>query len=526
MTTDDSACAVCGWERSPDSIHCGPCDDLGTAEQDALTRLRLHLAARLDALPKPRWYEGDEKINTDDVVEYTQAVHCSKTTGTVKMKVTPMVYPPQSERTDHGSGMRREPPPTTAGTAELLYPCDRCGKLQTKAEGGTVFTFCDECWNKRREPPPPEAATCPRCKGRGAEQYAIAADSFVSAPCAACNGTGKRVAARIGPPLLLDENERLRQHANWIDETIAPTRYTDEAQHVCVRRLRRERIEYADRACSAEAARDQLRAELERLRSDLDNAGRGYERRVASEAALREERDQIAAELAAARREWAAADCRLTAAQKIWKDNERSRADSRDAEWRQAVAVERERAEKSATELADARLLLEGYSTKSAELEDLLAKRGEELRHARAELTATRAQIEAAEDVLSGDNADMRFPTEASLADVVKLVIEERDAARRERDEAADKALTADAKRGLAERELAECNDALTTRRALCDELRKAEARLLERVESMGRVVTVVRRELAKPDLGDRLWAAVRTRLNEYDNATQMKRRA
>lgn len=30
-----------------------------------------------------------------------------------------------------------------------VHPCDTCGKLRTKAEGGTVFTLCDECWNRR-----------------------------------------------------------------------------------------------------------------------------------------------------------------------------------------------------------------------------------------------------------------------------------------------------------------------------------------------------------------------------------------
>jgi len=29
-----------------------------------------------------------------------------------------------------------------------IYPCDDCGKLRSKNEGGTTFTACDECWNK------------------------------------------------------------------------------------------------------------------------------------------------------------------------------------------------------------------------------------------------------------------------------------------------------------------------------------------------------------------------------------------
>ena len=35
-----------------------------------------------------------------------------------------------------------------SGAGETLYPCVDCGTLRTKAEGGTTFTVCDECWEK------------------------------------------------------------------------------------------------------------------------------------------------------------------------------------------------------------------------------------------------------------------------------------------------------------------------------------------------------------------------------------------
>lgn len=38
---------------------------------------------------------------------------------------------------------------------ERVYLCEDCGKPRTKSEGGTVFTVCDECWDKhygRRSP--------------------------------------------------------------------------------------------------------------------------------------------------------------------------------------------------------------------------------------------------------------------------------------------------------------------------------------------------------------------------------------
>jgi hypothetical protein len=36
-----------------------------------------------------------------------------------------------------------------------IYPCQRCGKLRSKDEGGTVFTVCDECWDATTPPPGP-----------------------------------------------------------------------------------------------------------------------------------------------------------------------------------------------------------------------------------------------------------------------------------------------------------------------------------------------------------------------------------
>lgn len=37
---------------------------------------------------------------------------------------------------------------------EELYPCASCGELRTKAEGGTTFTVCDECWDKHYKSSP------------------------------------------------------------------------------------------------------------------------------------------------------------------------------------------------------------------------------------------------------------------------------------------------------------------------------------------------------------------------------------
>jgi len=31
--------------------------------------------------------------------------------------------------------------------SERIYPCDQCGKMRSKDEGGTIFTVCDDCWS-------------------------------------------------------------------------------------------------------------------------------------------------------------------------------------------------------------------------------------------------------------------------------------------------------------------------------------------------------------------------------------------
>ena len=36
---------------------------------------------------------------------------------------------------------------------ERIYPCADCGLLRSKAEGGTVFTVCDDCWDNKHPIP-------------------------------------------------------------------------------------------------------------------------------------------------------------------------------------------------------------------------------------------------------------------------------------------------------------------------------------------------------------------------------------
>ena len=55
------------------------------------------------------------------------------------------------------------PPPvgTAGGDEGRVYPCEKCGKVRTKAESGTTFTVCDACWDLKRPTKEEVADTIP-----------------------------------------------------------------------------------------------------------------------------------------------------------------------------------------------------------------------------------------------------------------------------------------------------------------------------------------------------------------------------
>lgn len=40
-----------------------------------------------------------------------------------------------------------------------IYPCERCGVMRSRNEGGTVFTVCDKCWTATTSRPAVERIT-------------------------------------------------------------------------------------------------------------------------------------------------------------------------------------------------------------------------------------------------------------------------------------------------------------------------------------------------------------------------------
>lgn len=69
-----------------------------------------------------------------------------------------------------------------------IYPCADCGKMRSKAEGGTTFTFCDECWDKHYG----EDKPCETCGGSG--QLPTIKDWL---DCPDCNGRGWVLAGEV-----------------------------------------------------------------------------------------------------------------------------------------------------------------------------------------------------------------------------------------------------------------------------------------------------------------------------------------
>jgi hypothetical protein len=45
------------------------------------------------------------------------------------------------------------PVPPSAPSDERIYPCLTCDAMRTKAEGGTTFTYCEECMKRVNQPP-------------------------------------------------------------------------------------------------------------------------------------------------------------------------------------------------------------------------------------------------------------------------------------------------------------------------------------------------------------------------------------
>lgn len=78
---------------------------------------------------------------------------------------------------------------STTDKDEPIYPCADCGVMRSKAEGGTTFTVCDDCWDKGmhfnrikpdiKDEAPEEAATPIQTPVRFEHGFVIDADDEI-----------------------------------------------------------------------------------------------------------------------------------------------------------------------------------------------------------------------------------------------------------------------------------------------------------------------------------------------------------
>lgn len=100
-----------------------PLPAVGTASGDLTERIDA-MAKRLAAIPRAVWLEAVD--DNDERVAYRAIAAQLVIEADSSLAVG------------------------TANAAGKTWPCEKCGKPRTKAEGGTTFTVCDACWDDNR----------------------------------------------------------------------------------------------------------------------------------------------------------------------------------------------------------------------------------------------------------------------------------------------------------------------------------------------------------------------------------------
>jgi hypothetical protein len=114
---------------------------------------------------------------------------------------------------------------------EAIYPCADCGVMRTKDEGGTTFTVCDKCWDKKHKPSPeaecnhdyvisPEEGIlhCTRCGRNTDKECGPAPEARVDWEkelemfCAEIHDLGMRDEART-----ISEEDSEYEYKKWVD---------------------------------------------------------------------------------------------------------------------------------------------------------------------------------------------------------------------------------------------------------------------------------------------------------------------
>ena len=123
------------------------------AARERAARLREALEAAREAL----WNDWHNKprIGTEDVVaQIDRALSAHPEPAPAKSPIDMCVAcdEPRWQHSPKTHTHEFAAPEATGATGPTdegrIYPCDRCGTMRTKDEGGAVFTVCDECWDR------------------------------------------------------------------------------------------------------------------------------------------------------------------------------------------------------------------------------------------------------------------------------------------------------------------------------------------------------------------------------------------
>lgn len=154
---------------------------------------------------------------------------------------------------------------------DRIYPCNRCGVMRSKDEGGTVFTVCDDCWEKTM----PLPAVVDETARLRAEVERLARERDEWKECAARTGTERRSdemaaiheADSLRAKLAAAEKERdeWRDTCQAISDLFDPLHH--EAQPYSALMVARAAKEAHS---SVRDDRDRLAAELQAVREELE----------------------------------------------------------------------------------------------------------------------------------------------------------------------------------------------------------------------------------------------------------------
>jgi hypothetical protein len=191
-----------------------------------------------------------------------------------------------------------EPRANTIGGIPLdeTWPCDKCGRPMTKAQGGTTFTVCDECWPVSGEPERRQSAVQEHwCEGRNANR------PWSRESCSVCKevpgwrgepeGEVPRVCSDCGKPLAPWQHdgccaekppsapsaERLKQAAKYCSERISRgwkmQAITEDDQEDFIFDALEKELRAAESALAAAGdVANRLSAEVESMTKERDQA--------------------------------------------------------------------------------------------------------------------------------------------------------------------------------------------------------------------------------------------------------------